>query len=93
MFSRKREQTLLERTTDDAIRSLSNQTVGSGEYMKTLDALDKLHAMKQAEKPSSVSMDTLAIVGANLLGIILIIKHEHVNVIASKAMSLVIKPK
>ena len=47
--------------------------------------------MMDKEKPSSVSKDAMLTVGANLLGIVLIIKHEHVNVITSKALGLVIR--
>jgi hypothetical protein len=33
----------------------------------------------------------MLIVGANLLGILLIIKHEHLNVITSRAITMVLK--
>ena len=38
-----------------------------------------------------VSPDTLVIVGANLLGIILILKFEQLDIITTKALSFVIK--
>ena len=38
-----------------------------------------------------VSGDTLVIVGANLLGIILILKFEQLDIITTKALSFVIK--
>ena len=38
-----------------------------------------------------VSSDTLVIVGANLLGIILILKFEQLDIITTKALSFVIK--
>jgi hypothetical protein len=93
MFFRTGEPTLLDRATDKAIRALDNHQIGSQDYVKTLDSVIKLHKMKEEEKPSSVSRDTLIIAGTNLLGIIMIIRHEHVNVIASKAMNLVLKPR
>jgi len=40
-----------------------------------------------------VSRDTLAVIGANLLGILMIIKHENVNVITSRAMGLILSPR
>jgi len=93
MFSRTREPQLLELETDKAIRELSNHAIGSEEYVKALDQVIKLHRLKEDEKPSPVSKDTLVLVGANLLGIILIIRHEHVNVITSRAMNVLIKPR
>jgi hypothetical protein len=93
MFTRKRSPSLLENERDRAIRTLRTHETGSEEYVKTLEMVTKLHNMKESEKPSHVSKDTLAVVSANLLGIFMIIKHEHVNVITSKAMNLLIKPR
>jgi hypothetical protein len=93
MFSRNKEPTLLEREFDRALRALSTCEVGSQEYVKTLDVISTLHTVKKDHKPSSVSRDTLAIVAANLLGILMIIKHEDLNPITSRAMNLVMKPR
>lgn len=40
-----------------------------------------------------VSPDTLALVGANIIGIVMIIGHERANVIASKALGFISKLK
>jgi hypothetical protein len=92
MFSR-RPLTELERVYDAAVRELKEQTIVSEEYLKALDIVYRLHKMVQEEKPNFVSRDTLVLAGANLLGILLIIRHEHVNVITSRAMNMVIKPR
>ena len=84
-----RELTLLDRLVDRTLRELNNHPIGSDEYVQTLDAAIKLHKLREEEKPKSVSKDTLLGVGANLLGIFMIIKHEHVNVITTKAMNLI----
>lgn len=67
----------------------------SKEYAQMADQLSKLYAMlKEIDPPSKkVSADTLALIAANLVGIILIIGHEHVNVITSKALGFVMKAK
>lgn len=83
----------LERAVNRALQSLNHYDVGSEEYAKTMDALVKLHKMKEDEKPSSVSKDTMATIAANLLGIVIIISHERVNVITSKAFGLLLKPR
>jgi hypothetical protein len=84
---------LLELAVEKAIRDLNLHVIGSEDYVRTLDALVKLHKMKLEEKASSVKKDTLLIVGTNLLGLLMIIKHEHVNIITSRAFSLLLKPR
>lgn len=83
----------LEKAVNRALRQLDYYDTGSEEYARTMDSLVKLHKMKMEEKPSSVSKDTMAMIAANLLGIILILSHERVNVITSKAFGLLLRPK
>lgn len=93
MFTKVTEPTTLDMEIDRALAALAFHDVASEDYAKTVEQVLKLHKMKEDEKPSRVSPDTAAIIGANLLGIILVIKHEHVNVITSRAMGLVTKLK
>lgn len=93
MFSRKQDWTLLDDALDRAIRELNHHDVGSPEYVKILNAVSSLTDMRQQEKPKSVSKETLFNVGGNLLGIILILKHERLNVITSKALSFVLRSR
>lgn len=85
--------TPLEVAVNKAIRSLNVYEAGTEEYREALEALVKLHKMKEDEKPEPISKDTMLIVGANLLGIILIISHEHVNVVTSKAIGMLLRPR
>lgn len=85
--------TPLEDAIANVYRELNRHTILSDEYAKTFDYLTKLHALRDTEKSKSVSKDTLVVVGANLLGILMIIKHENVNVITSRAMGLLMKPR
>lgn len=82
----------LELAFDRAVRDLKSHEITSEEYARKLEVAIKLHKMIMEERSSSVSKDTMAMIGANLLGIFMIIKHEHVNVITSRAMNWVIKP-
>ncbi len=84
-------QLLLEDELIHALKTLRGQTPGSPDYNKTLDSAVKIFEMTGRHKPTSVSKDTLATVGANILGIFMIIKHESVNVITSKALSFVMR--
>lgn len=86
---------LLEEELERAITSLRGSLTDSEEYAKMLTAVERLHELLEEEHTPTnfVSKDTLAVVGANLLGIFMIIKHESVNVITSKALSFVIRPR
>ena len=91
-MSRWRDSTQLELAFDRAVRDLKNHDITSEEYARKLEVAIKLHKMISEEKSSRVSKDVMASIGANLLGIFMIIKHEHVNVITSRAMNWVMKP-
>ena len=83
---------ILERELEHCLKSLRAQVIGSEEHKKIMDAAVTLHGLMD-EDPPGVSKDTLVLVAGNLLGIFLIIKHEHVNVVTSKALGLVLRPR
>lgn len=94
MFNKSKLPSRLETRCEEALDQLATREVASEEYGTILDRAAKLHKMKEEEVNSSrISKDTMAIVAANLLGIMLVIRHEHVNVVTSKAMNMVLKPK
>lgn len=87
-------QRQLEAELERVIAGLKNHLSDSEEYAKMLTTVERLNELlAKEEKPNSVSKDTLANIGANLLGIFMIIKHENVNVITSKALSFVTRTK
>lgn len=61
------------------------------EYAKMMNQLEKLYKLKELDKPKQVSPDTLLIVSANIIGIILIVGHERANVVTSKAVNFLLK--
>jgi hypothetical protein len=83
---------LLEGELEYCLKSLRAQVIGSDEHKKVMDAVVTLHGLMDKD-PSGVSKDAMAMIAGNLLGIILIIKHEHVNVITSKALGLLLRPR
>lgn len=83
----------LQRAIDRALIELNSHDVTSDKYAITLERLSKLHKMKEEETPSPVSSDVLITVAAHLIGIAMIIRHEHLNVITSKALSFVPRPR
>lgn len=87
MFPSSRQDSRLKQATDRALRELEGYPIASNEYGAILDRVAKLHEMQSKEKPTSVSPDTLALIAANLVGLVLILQHERLHAITSKAMS------
>lgn len=57
-------------------------------YASMVDQLTKLNDIR---KTGRISKDTLATIGANLTGILILLSHERAHVITSKAFSLIRK--
>lgn len=93
MFTNRNAPTLLEKQITRVLEDMTNQDPASEEYGELMERLQKLHKMADDNRPSRVSPDTALLSATNILGIILIIRHEYVNVITSKAQSFVLKPR
>lgn len=95
MFQLKKnaEPTPLDKEIESLFASLKGMKKDSKEYAQIADQLVKLYKLKEVDSGSRISADTLATIGANILGILLIIGHERVGIITSKAMSFVLKPR
>ena len=81
----------LEKAIDMVFEEMKKFGSDTPEYAKMVNQLDKLYTLRGIDPPTRVSLDTLATVTANLVGILLIINHERVNVVATKALGLVQK--
>lgn len=88
-----RYQRMFEEELIRILAVLSQNQADSPEYAKLMSSAERIHTMMDVKHSSSVSRETLLTVGANILGILLIIKHEDVNVITSKALGFVIRVK
>lgn len=66
----------------------------SENYQKMLDQLTQLYKIREDEKsPRRVDANTLAIIGGNLAGILLVINAERLHVIATKAASMALRSR
>jgi hypothetical protein len=92
MFGKSEEAKWLDEEIGHQLRALKNHRDDPEEYQKILDRVSTLQKLKEEEKSGAVSKDNLALVFGNLAGIFMIIKHEHVNIITSKAVQLILKP-
>lgn len=92
MFWKSEAMLLIEEEIARNLRELKFHEVHSDEYQKRMDRLAHLYRMKEEEKSKFGSRDNLIVVFGNLLGIFMVIKHESVNVISSRAMQLLLRP-
>lgn len=71
-------------TLEDDMRSLSGD---SEEYATCLNRLERLYKLKEKHSKSGIDLNTLVLVGGNLLGIVIIVVYEHGHVIGSRALT------
>jgi hypothetical protein len=81
----------LEDVIAELLAEMQTTSGETEEYAAMADQLAKLYPLKKHNTSMWPTPDTLAIVAANLFGIILVIKHEEVNVITSKALGFIPK--
>lgn len=86
-------KTLVDKELDRLFSDLRDKEIDSEEYAAILDRIVKLHKLQAEEKPPRVSPDTLVLAGTNILGIIIILSYERLNIITTKAMSFVQRPR
>ena len=83
----------LETTIDNLILKMADHEGDSDEYTKMADNLETLYKLKAEDQPNRVDANTIALVAANLLGIIIIVGFEKSHVMTSKALSNLLKPR
>jgi len=84
-------KTELENAIDRLLTHMTKFDPDSDEFEKMTDQVVKLHTLKEAEKPESLSIDAKATIFANLAGILLILNHERAGIVTSKALSFITK--
>ena len=74
-----------------AIAETSLIEVTDESYATAKKNLAELMKIRESNRPKSISPDALLAAGVNLAGILAILHHERMNVIASKALGFVMK--
>ena len=90
-FGRRDKRTKLEKEIEHLFDALEWCDPTSEDYAIIADNLDRLYKAKGNEQNRFVSPDTYAIIAGNLVGILLILGYEQINVITTKALGFVIK--
>lgn len=93
MFVKSKPKSRLQIEIDQLVLALGDHTTGSEEYGEIVERLSKLHKINQDTRPASVDPNTALTIAANLVGIFMIVRHENLNVITSKALSFVLRPR
>lgn len=93
MFKKKTDETQLDIEIQRIAGDMALESPNSEEYLKLLTAYERLTKLRDSESRSKIDPNTWVTVGANLAGIVLILNHERINVISTKAVSFVSKMK
>lgn len=86
-----KKKTKLEVEIDLVLDDMKEMYIDSDEYKASIEHLSKLYDIKSKDDTGRVSPDTMAVVVGNLLGIVLILKHEELNIVTSKALGFVLR--
>lgn len=81
----------LDVVINNHLASMQDMKTENPEYPEMVKQLDTLYSLRNASAPKPLSADTKLLAITNLAGILLIIKHEQVGVITSKALGFISK--
>jgi prefoldin subunit 5 len=78
---------------DEEVERLTRQLADiqplSDDYSKILKLITELTEARSKKNERAVSTDVLLTVGANIVGILLVLNYERLNVISTKALTMV----
>lgn len=86
-------KTALEDQLVDLHERLDQEEVGTEEHDRLMTALERLYKIKKDQTLDRVDANTKAVIIGNLAGIALIMSHERMHVISTKALGFVLKAK
>lgn len=84
-------ESLLTAEIEASIEALPKTARTSEDYAKRVDLIATLHKLKTEERSKPISKDTVAVVAANIFGILWLTRYEKEHVISSKALGFVFK--
>jgi hypothetical protein len=93
MFPQRPIAVKLDEEIMSALKELETHKSGSEEYGAIVEHISKLQKIKSEERLKLPSLDNALIVAANIFGILWLTRYERDNVINSKALGFVMKPR
>jgi hypothetical protein len=93
MFTRKPDTNdqLLNETIEIVLNALKGEDPETEKFKQMREQLTELYKIRNENRSRRVSSDTLANIGANILGIGVIVGYEQKHIITSKAVGFVRK--
>lgn len=85
---RTKTQKALDAEIERLTVELSKLDANHEDYVKISDNLKVLCAAREMKDPSGISMETLVAIGANLIGLLIVLNFEKTGVITSKALGM-----
>lgn len=89
---KKDKRTNIEKAIDSLVQKMEVTNVTSPEYkamVSNLEVLKKANSYESSKK--KISPDTILLVAANLVGILLVLNYEQASVVTGKAFGMVVK--
>lgn len=93
MLPKSKIQSKLDEEIISSLDQLESHQNNPEAYAAIVDRIAKLHKLKTEERLQLPSLDTALVVGANIFGILWLTRYERENVINSKALGFVMKPR
>lgn len=88
-LTKRDKRTMLEKEIESVLANMAAMDPASEEYGAHANHLKVLYEAKATEKSKRPSTDTMISTAGSLIGILLIINHERLNVISTKALQFV----
>ncbi len=89
----KNEPSIYDEPIQKILAEMDEYGPDSPEYSALIRHLEELSRIGAEHRSRRVSPDTMAIVAANLAGILIIVAYERKHVLTTKAMGFILKPK
>jgi len=90
-FMFKDRRTELEKEIDSVLKWMEDVSPSTDEYTAAAENLKRLHECHKQMKSRFVSPDMWAQIAANLAIVVMVMKHEELNVLTSKFAQFLVK--
>lgn len=92
-LTKRDKRTMLEKEIESVLADMATMEPASEDYGVYADHLKVLYEAKATEKSKRPSTDVMISTAGSLIGILLIINHERLNIISTKALQFVTRGK
>lgn len=83
----------MDKEIERLTRQLADISPLSDDYSKILKLISELTEARSKKNERAVSTDVILTIGANIIGMLLVLNYERLNVISTKALTMVWKSK